>query len=100
MTRSEMFHLGAIFLFAISLISLIFILTKVDPYNTTTLVFVIFYLSFFVAVAGLLALAGFYLRKLFIKDKIPKRLFKTSLKQGILISIILTGFLLLWALIK
>ena len=100
MTRPGIFHLGIIFLFVISLISLIFIFTKIDPYNTNTLSFILFYLSFFIAIAGLFTLAGFYLRKLFIKNKIPDRLFKTSLKQGILISIILTGFLLLWALIK
>ncbi len=95
MEKPRIFNFGAIFLFAISLISLIFILIKVDPYNTTALVFVIFYLSFFIAVAGLFTLAGFYLRRLIVKNKIPFRLFKTSLRQGILISFILTGFLLL-----
>ncbi len=84
----------------ISLISLSFILIKIDPYNAELLQFIFFYLSFFVAVAGIFSLAGFYLRKLFIKNKIPARLFKTSFKQGILFSIILTGLLLLWTLIK
>jgi len=84
----------------ISLISLIYILTNINPFNTTILSFVLFYLSFFVALAGLFVLAGFYLRKLFIKNKIAVRLLKTSFKQGILLSLILTGILLLWTFIK
>ena len=89
------FLLGIGFLTLISLISLIYILTEADPYNTTLLSFVLFYLSFFIAVAGLFISAGFYLRKLIIKNKILYRLLRTSFRQGILISLILTGLLLL-----
>jgi len=92
--------LGISFLTIISLISLGYILTQINPYNAEILEFVLFYASFFVAVSGIFTLIGFYLRKLIIKNKIPFRLFKTSFKQGILISIILTGFLLLWTFIK
>lgn len=92
--------LGISFLTLISLFSLVFILTKVDPYNAEYLIFVLFYLSFFIAVFGLFTLAGFYLRKLLVKNKITARLFKTSFKQGILISVILTALLFLWRLIK
>ncbi len=84
----------------ISSISLLFILFKIDPYSAEIFYFILFYSSFFIVAAGLFSLAGFYLRKLVIKNKIPVRLFKTSLKQGILISVILTGFLFLWRLIK
>lgn len=96
----RVFILGIIFLTLISLGFLVYILTNIDPYNTTILTFILFYLSFFVAVAGLFTLVGFYLRRLFIKNKIPARLLKMSFRQGILISIILTGLLLLWTLIK
>ena len=95
MINLRIFVLGISFLTLISLIFLLFILTKIDPYNAEIIYLILFYLSFFVAVAGLLTLAGFYLRTLIIKNKIPARLFKTSLKQGILISLILTIFLLL-----
>jgi len=100
MTNLRILILGAILLTAISLISLLFILFKIDPYNADLIHFILFYLSFFVVITGLFSLAGFYLRKLFIKNKIPIRLFKTSFKQGILISLILTGLLLLWTLVK
>jgi len=95
MINLRIFVLGISFLTLVSLVSLIFILVKMDPYNAELIHFILFYLSFFVAVAGLFSLAGFYLRKLVIKNKIPARLFQTSLKQGILISLILTIFLLL-----
>jgi len=87
--------LGISFLTLISLISLSFILTRVNPYNAELMHFILFYSSFFIAVAGLFSLFGFYLRKSIIKNKIPARLFKTSFRQGILISLILTILLLL-----
>lgn len=92
--------LGIGFLTVISLVSLTYILIKIDPYETAIWGFILFYLSFFIAVAGLFILAGFYLRKLIVRNKIAYRLLRTSFKQGVLISIILTGLLLLWTLIK
>ncbi len=92
--------LGISFLTLISLFFLAFILVKVDPYKTEPEHFVLFYSSFFVALAGLFILAGFYLRKLFVKNKIPARLFRTAFKQGVLFASILTGFLFIWTLIK
>lgn len=91
----RIFVLGISFLTLISLVSLTFILTNINPYSTTILNFVLFYSSFFVAAVGLFILTGFYLRKLFVKKKIAYRLLKTSFRQGILVSIVLTGFLLL-----
>lgn len=91
----RVFVLGISFLTLVSLVSLTFILTNIDPYGTTILNLVLFYLSFFVAAAGLFIGTGFYLRKLFVKKKIAYRLLRTSFRQGILISIVLTGFLLL-----
>lgn len=98
--RLKTFMLWIGFLTVVSLISLTYILTNTDPYNTTILTFILFYLSFFVAAAGLFILIGFYLRRLFIKNKVIYRLLRTSFRQGILIAIILTGLLLLWTLIK
>ena len=100
MTNLRILILGAILLTAISLISLLFILFKIDPYNADLIHFILFYSSFFIVAAGLFTLVGFYLRRLIVKNKIPFRLFKTSLRQGILVSIILTGFLFLWRLVK
>jgi len=74
---------------------LIFILANIDPYNATILNFVLFYLSFFVTIAGFFILSEFYLRKLIIKNGIQFKLLKTSFRQGILISVVLTSFLLL-----
>ncbi len=82
--RMKLFTLWIAFLTLISLVVLVYILTNIDPYDTTILSFILFYLSFFVALAGLLTLV------------VPK----ISFRRGILISIILTGFLLLWTLIK
>lgn len=90
----RIFLLGIGFLTLISLVSLVLILTLIDPYNTTTLSPILFFLSFFVAAAGLFILAGFYLRKLFIKNKVSFRLLRTSFRQGILISIVFVSFLI------
>lgn len=87
--------LGTSFLTIISLIFLAFVLTNIDPNNADISYFILFYLSFFIAIAGLFILAGYEIRKLFVKNKIPFRLFRASFRQGILISIILTGILLM-----
>lgn len=96
--RGFLFGIG--FLTVISLVSLTYILTNIDPYNASILIFILFYLSFFIAAAGLFILIGFYLRKLIVKNKAIHRLLRISFKQGIFISLILTGLLLLWILIK
>jgi len=93
--KLRVFILGIVLLTLISLASLIFILINIDPYNSTLLNFILFYLSFFIAASGLFILSGFYLRKLIIKNKIVFRLLKTSFRQGILVSLTLTSFLLL-----
>jgi len=93
--RAKVFIFWIASLALISLISLIFILSNIDPYNASVLNFVLFYLSFFITIAGLFILLEFYLRKLIIKNRIQFKLLKASFRQGILISIILTSFLLL-----
>jgi len=93
--KLRVFILGIVLLTLISLASLIFILINIDPYNSTLLNFILFYLSFFIAASGLFILSGFYLRKLIIRNKIVFRLLKTSFRQGILVSLTLTSFLLL-----
>ncbi len=95
MTNLRISLLGISFLTLISLISLLLIITKIDPYNAELIYYILFYSSFFVAVSGLFILAGFYLRRLFIKNRISARLFIAAFKQGIVISLILTIVLLL-----
>jgi len=89
------FMFGTSFLTIIALIFLVFVITNIDPNDAGILYFILFYLSFFLAIAGLFILAGYDIRKLFVKNKIPLRLFRASFRQGILISIILTGILLM-----
>ncbi len=93
--KAKWFILTIGILTLISLAVLLFILANTDPYNADILQFFIFYLSFFITSAGLFILAGFYTRRLFNKNKIARRLFGTASRQGILIAMILTGFLLL-----
>lgn len=93
--RARSFISWIVFLTLISLFSLVYILTNIDPHNATNLTFILFYLSFFIAAAGVFILGGFYLRKLIIKKRTLSRLLRVSFKQGILISLILTIFLLL-----
>ena len=73
---------------------LVYILINIDPNKASIFNFSLFYLSFFIAVSGLFILSGYGIRKSIIKNKALSILFKKSFKQGILISIILTGLLL------
>lgn len=93
--RVSVFILWIMILTLISLVCLTYILTNIDPYNATNLTLILFYLNFFIVTAGIFILGGFYLRKLIIKKRTPSQLLRTSFKQGVLISLILTIFLLL-----
>ncbi len=78
----------------ISLVSLIFILFYIDPYSATIWSFILFYLSFLVFLSGIFTLIGYSIRKSFNKNKNLLILFEASFKQGVLISLILTGLLI------
>ena len=85
---------GTGFLTLVALGFLIYILINIDPSETSVFNFSLFYLSFFIAISGIFVLAGYSIRKGINKNKELSILFKKSFKQGILISVILTGLLL------
>ena len=68
----------------ISLFSLIYILTKTDPYNANFLIIILFYLSFFVFIAGFLTSWRYFSER------------ELTLKRGAIIAAVLTALLLLY----
>ncbi len=86
---------GIGFLTLVSISFLIYILINIDPSKTSISNFSLFYLSFFMAISGIFILSGYSIRKGINKNKELSILFKKSFKQGILISVILTGLLLI-----
>lgn len=65
------------------------IIFNFDPNQADWVVFVLFYLTLFLAALGLLSLVGFWLRRLFIKDRMQSRLaISSSLRQGLIMSLV------------
>lgn len=91
---------GVVFFTLIFLACLIYTLISINPYSATIWSFVLFYVSFGIVLAGILTLGGYFLRILLVSNKINYRLFKTAFKQGSIIAITLTLFLLLWKLVN
>ncbi len=71
------------------------ILYYVDPQTTGFVGLAAFYVSLFFALIGLLTLVGFYMRVWFSKNEILFAHVGPAFRQGILLSLILTGSLFL-----
>lgn len=71
------------------------ILYYVDPQTTGFVGLAAFYVSLFFALIGLLTLVGFYMRVWFSKNEIIFAHVGPAFRQGILLSLILTGSLFL-----
>lgn len=63
------------------------IVTQLSPLRAGALGFVLFFLSFFVAVASLVALGGYGIRRLLLRQQFPVYAVRTSLRQGIMIGL-------------
>lgn len=80
---------GTIIAAIIAVFSLILIIWKFDPYNSSSVVFILLFLSFFVVVNGVFIPAVyFYKLRRGVAD--VTELFSISVRQGLIISIGLT----------
>ncbi|MFH1427777.1 MAG: hypothetical protein ABIG60_04605 [Patescibacteria group bacterium] len=75
----------------------LFVLTTVDPFKTNWLGFILFYLSFFLAVSGTTAIAGFIIRFIALKRELVFYSVKIAFRQSFLFSFFLAAILFLLA---
>ncbi|PLX28523.1 hypothetical protein C0581_02120 [Candidatus Parcubacteria bacterium] len=77
-------------------ISWVFVIINVDPFQTTYLGFVFFYMSFFLALLGTISLLTFLSYKLFASRDLPLfRYVQISFKQSVFITAFIIMFLYL-----
>lgn len=79
----------------LSLFSFFLVVAKINPENTNFIGFLIFYLTLFFALSGILSLFMICMRWIFIKNLVFFTNIKISLRQAILFSTTIVSFLLL-----
>lgn len=65
----------------------IFVAGMIDPFSTNWLGFLLFYFSLFIALSGLSALVGFFVRFVVLKKELAFNLVKLSFRQSFLFSL-------------
>jgi hypothetical protein len=89
-----------VFQFFIGLITIVAIIVfgsiilKYDPNHLNVNIFILFFLSLFIFITGIATIIGNGIRKSINKNSLPSY-YLTSLRQGLLISLSLSGLLLL-----
>lgn len=71
------------------------VLQNIDPTQTELLGFAAFYFTLLLALASLFSLAGFYLRRRIFESKIEFRQAEVSFRQGMFLSVIFVGLMIL-----
>lgn len=81
-----------------SWIAWIMVVSRLDPYESTSLALVLFFISLFFALIGSFTLIGFGLRRWLSKEQLSYHYLSISLRQGLLLSfctLVCIGFLIL-----
>ncbi len=73
------------------------VLTQMDPNVSTSVSVTAFAVTLGFAVAGTIALLGFGVRAFFGKDPVLFRVLRTSVRQGVVVAVLLEGLLVLQA---
>lgn len=93
MLTRNLFFLFAITLFALA--SVVLDIFNYNPFGAKTTIFLNFYLSLFLTLAGILSFLIYYIKVTLPKNKIIYLYFWSSVRQAVLISISLTTLLFL-----
>lgn len=72
----------------------ILVLLKLNPFESTFLALVFFFLSFFFASTSTLTLFGFYLRKLIYQTEVLNSHLNVALRQALLLTLCIIGCLI------
>lgn len=92
-TRVYLFLFFCLTLFTLGFF--ILILFNIDPFDSDLLSISMFFISLFVFITGILTLIGFYFRVKISNNEIFFANFKPSLRQAILVSLVIVGILVL-----
>ena len=87
--------LGMIISTILCFFSLILIIVYVDLETAGFIGIILFFLMLFFSLSGLFALLGFYLKRKFFKSKVEFGQIGTAFRQGIFLSLIFNGMLIL-----
>ncbi len=82
--------LGLILITGLSLVSIVFFILNISPDTIKRSELIIFYLSFFLASSGIFALIGTILRKIRAESSLNWKIIRPTLRQGIILALILT----------
>lgn len=86
---------GITFATLLALVSFLFIISFFSPENADAFLIGLVFFSLFVALAGILGLFSFFIRKKGHQNQAPFRFLGISFRQGALLSFLLTGSLAL-----
>ena len=94
--------LGLVFITSLSLVSFVFFILNTDPETLKSLEFIIFYLSFFLASAGIFTLVGVILRRINTAYRLSWKIIGPALRQAIIFSLVFTLLLIMasWQLVN
>ncbi len=81
----------------LSWVAWVIVLTQMNPDSSRTVTVSAFAVSLGFAVAGSVSLLGFGLRAWFGKDPVLFRVLRTSVRQGVVVAVLLEGLLVLQA---
>lgn len=71
----------------------VLVLSFINPFQAGTIGLFCFYISLFFAVTGTFAIIGFLIRRLLNRKEAPFRYLGVSLRQGLLLSVLIVGSL-------
>lgn len=89
----NLFFLFSVTLFALT--STVLSISNYNPFTSNVSAFVYFYSSFFVALAGIIAIMAFYLKSKKMKNQDSQVFFWPSIRQASFVALALTGILVL-----
>lgn len=93
MLKKSLFFLCSITLVALAIV--VVLTNNYNPYESSRLLFALFYLSILATLSGLFTISIFYIKVYVFKNSLIYALFLPSLRQGIIISAGFTMLLLL-----
>jgi hypothetical protein len=73
--------------FALSLSAIFLVLSRLDPYESTSLALGLLFLSAFICLTSFFALLGYFIRKLIYNNEIIYSHINIALRQGLLLSV-------------
>ena len=91
----RLFIIGSLLAVVAGAVSFGLTITQLAPSTAGPVGFTLFFLSLFVAVASLAALAGYAVRRIVLPRTFPAYLVRTSVRQGVLLGMFITLLLFL-----